>query len=44
MNDDTQPIDVPVRYTYRGRWTCLICDKTGPGGITAQQREEAGTA
>lgn len=32
MNGDTQPIKPPVRYTFRGRWSCLLCDKSGPGG------------
>ena len=42
MNDhETAPIDIPVRYTYRGRWTCLICDKTGPGGADGYHRHYA---
>lgn len=32
MNGDTAPITPPVRYTFRGRWSCLLCDKSGPGG------------
>ena len=32
MNDDTQPIPAPVVYTPRGKWTCDVCGRTGPGG------------
>jgi len=21
-----------VRYTYRGRWSCDLCGRSGPGG------------